>query len=121
MAVTDEIISIERRGWEALSTDGAAATAFYDEVLDAQPIVLLPGGMVMRDRQAIVGSMSGAAWSSFELEDLEVRALGDDAATVTYGVVAKREGADPYSALMASTYVRRDDRWRLVVHQQTPR
>ena len=80
-----------------------------------------PAGWSCATGRQIVDSMSGAAWSSFELEDLEVRALGDDAATVTYGAVAEREGADPYSALMASTYVRRDDRWRLAVHQQTPR
>ena len=121
MATTDEIIDIERRGWKALATDGEAATAFYDEILDDQPVVLLPGGMAVKDRQQIVDSMSGAAWSSFDLEELEVRELGDDAATVTYGAVARREGADDYSALMASTYVRRPDGWRLALHQQTPR
>jgi hypothetical protein len=121
MPITDEIIDLERRGWEALATDGQAATAFYEEVLDDDPVVLLPGGMVVKDRAAIVDSMSGAAWSRYDLEDLDARALGDGAATVTYGVVAEREGADPYSALIASTYVRRDGAWRLALHQQTPR
>ena len=40
---------------------------------------------------------------------------------MTYGVVAQRDGAEEYSALIASTYVRRDEGWRLAVHQQTPR
>ena len=63
--------------------------------------------------------MGGAAWSSYDLDELDVRELGDDAATVTYGAVARREGADDYSALMASTYVRRPAGWRLVLHQLT--
>ena len=109
---------LERRGWDALSTDGAGGP-FYDDVLDDEPIMLLPGGMVLTDRAAMVEAMSGPPWSSHELEDVQVRMLGDDAGIVTYGVVARR-GGDEYSALMASAYVRRDGRWRLAFHQQTP-
>jgi hypothetical protein len=121
MSTADEIIDIERRGWKALATDGSAATDFYDEVLDDEPVVLLPGGMVVKDRQQIVDSMGGAAWSSYDLDGLDVRELGHGAAVVTYGALARREGADDYSALMSSTYVRRPAGWRLAIHQQTPR
>jgi hypothetical protein len=34
--------------------------------------------------------------------------------------VARRDEQE-YSALMSSTYVRREDGWKLVFHQQTPR
>lgn len=56
---TTELTDLERRGWEALSTEDAAGP-FYDEVLVAEPLMLLPGGMQLDDRQVIVDSMSGA-------------------------------------------------------------
>ncbi len=115
-----ELADLERQGWDALSADGAAGP-FYDDLLDDEVLFLLPGGMVMDDRSAVVEAMSGAPWASFELDDVRVVPLGDDAAVVGYGALARREGADPYSALMSSTYVRRAGRWRLAVHQQTPR
>ncbi len=115
-----DLADLERRGWEALSTAGAGG-AFYDEVLDDEPVMLLPGGMLVTDRAAMVEAMSGPPWSSFALEDVAVRLLGDDVGVVTYGVVAQRGDEPPDSALMASTDVRRPAGWRLAVHQQTPR
>jgi hypothetical protein len=120
MDPADELIALEIAGWQALSTDGAAATEFYSGVLDKSVVMLLPGGMRLADRDVILESMSGAPWTSFELEEPQVIDLGAAAALVVYGVVAVREGAD-YSALVSSAYVRGDEGWRLVFHQQTPR
>jgi len=39
----DELLEMERRRWAALAT-AEAAGPFYDEVLDAEPLMLLPGG-----------------------------------------------------------------------------
>lgn len=123
--VADELIDLERRAWQALATDGAAGP-FYDEVLDEHPLILLPGGLVMDDRAAIVESMSGAPWGSYELEDFRVVSMSSDhdvegdAAVVTYRARARR-GDHDYEALMSSAYVRRHGTWRLVLHQQTPR
>ena len=83
--------------------------------------MLLPGGLVLDERATIVRSMSGQPWSSYELEDLRELQPTPDAGVVTYGVVAQREGAAEYSALMSSVYARREDGWKLVLHQQTPR
>jgi hypothetical protein len=38
--------------------------------------------------------------------------LTPDTGVVAYGAVAERDGSE-YSALMSSTYVRRDDGWKL--------
>lgn len=113
-------IELERQGWEALATDGEAARAFYDRVLDRQVSMLLPGGMTLDDRGVIVESMSGQPWDRYALEDVRLLEPTPDTAVVTYGVVAERGGQE-YSALMSSVYVRRLDGWRLVFHQQTPR
>jgi hypothetical protein len=114
----EDLVELERAGWEALSTDGAAAP-WYEEVLAGDVLFLLPGGMVIDDRSEVVRSMDGTPWSAFELSDLRVLPLGPDAAVVAYRATATREGTT-YEALFTSTYVREDQQWHLAVHQQTP-
>jgi hypothetical protein len=115
-----ELIELEKQGWRALSSTGEAAAEFYERVLDDTVVMLLPGAMVLDDRAAIVQSMSGQPWSSFELRDLRVIHPTADTAVVTYAVVAQRQGTLEYSALMSSLYVQRANGWKLTFHQQTP-
>lgn len=116
-----ELIDLEERGWQALSTDPRTAAEFYESVLDHDVVMLLPGGMRLDDRATVVGSMGGPPWTSYRIEEPRVQELTDDTAAVTYGVVARRADSPPYSALISSLYVRRDDGWKLALHQQTPR
>jgi len=115
----DELLGLERAGWEALSTDGSTAASFYDDVLASDVLVLLPGGMVIDDREGMVDSMRGDPWDSYDLQDERVMPLGGSAAVVAYRAVARRAGQE-YAALCNSTYVRQDGRWKLALHQQTP-
>jgi hypothetical protein len=114
---TDALIDLERAAWDALSTEGAAAP-FYERMLARDVLMLLPG-FVVDDRAAVIESMGGAPWSSYDLQDVRVFPLGDDAATVAYSGTAVR-GDHEYHALFNSTYVREDGEWRLALHQQTP-
>lgn len=114
----DELLELERRGWEALCASDEEVTAFYGEVLAEDVRMLLPGGMVLTGRDEALAAM-GASWTTFELTDGRVLELTDDVGVVTYGARATADGGD-YDALLASTYVRREGAWRLVVHQQTP-
>jgi hypothetical protein len=117
--MTDELLDLERSAWQALSSSGDDAAAFYDQALAGEVLMLLPMGMVIDDRQQVVDSMHGEPWSSYELDDERVLPLGDDGAVVAYTARARR-GDNDYRALINSTYVRDDGGWRLVVHQQTP-
>lgn len=112
-------MEVERAGWRALSTGGDEAARFYQEVLAAEAVMLLPGGMVLDDRQQIIASMQGVPWDSFELSGERVLPLGRDGAAVAYRVSATR-GGQKYEALINSTYVLDGDEWRLALHQQTP-
>lgn len=116
--VADELLDIERAGWKALSTQGEAAP-YYERVLAHDVLMLLPGGMVIDDRQQVVDSMRGAAWEAFDISDERVLPLDDDTAVVAYRAVATRDGTD-YTALFNSTYVRQEGEWKLALHQQTP-
>jgi hypothetical protein len=120
MPATKDLVDLERRSWEALATEGAAAP-YYEEVLDEDPVVLMPGGMVIDDRQTIIDSMGGPAWKSYDLEEMDVHVLTRNVGVVTYGAHASRDGSEDYSALMTSVYVKRPDGWKLALHQQTPR
>jgi hypothetical protein len=120
--VDDELVELETQGWEALQAGGEEARAFYDEVLDDHVLMLLPGGLVLDDRAAILeGFATAAPWAEFRLEAARVLPFRDDGAIVAYEVVARRDGSPEYSALVSSGYVRRAAGWRLAFHQQTPR
>ena len=114
----DELIELERAAWQALSTEGAAAP-YYEKTLAGTVLMLLPGGLVVDDRDQVVDSMRGTPWTSYEMFDERVLDLTPDSAVVAYRVEATREDMD-YEALLNSTYVREDGKWKLALHQQTP-
>jgi hypothetical protein len=116
-----DCLDLERQGWDALSTSAPVAAAFYEQVLDSDVVMFLPGGMVLDDRSSIIDALSGQPWASYALDDLRALAPLPDVCVVTYGVVANRDGSPDYSALVSSLYVHREDGWRLAFHQQTPR
>jgi hypothetical protein len=41
----DELVELERQGWEALSSDGDAGQRFYASILRHDAVMLFPGGM----------------------------------------------------------------------------
>jgi hypothetical protein len=115
----DDLVELERSGWNALATSPDDAAAFYEGVLARRVLFLLPGGLAIDDRAQALASMQGASWDSFELTDETVLPLTDGTAVVAYRARARRGDAE-YEALIASTYVREDGAWRLALHQQTP-
>lgn len=119
MSVKDELVRREHEAWRALSTDGATAAQHYAAELAREVLVVLPGGLVIDQRQAVIDSMQGAPWDSFEISDERILELGSDAAVLVYRATARRAGQD-YEALFNSTYVRQGGEWRLALHQQTP-
>jgi hypothetical protein len=58
-------------------------------------------------------------WSRYEMKNPRVVPLGPDAGVVAYSVAALREGQAPFSAVLSSTFVRRDGEWKLAFHQQS--
>ncbi len=120
MKAAEELLQLEHEGWEALSTSGNAAGRFYTENLAVDVLMLLPGGMILDDRDEVIEAMRGSPWTSFALSDERVLELAEGSAVVAYRATAQREGDEPYTALFNSTYVREDSVWRLAVHQQTP-
>jgi hypothetical protein len=119
MGTQHDLIELERAAWQALATDGDAAAAHYEASLADDVLMLLPGGLVIDDRQQVIDSMRGAPWNHFDLTDERVLELNPDTAVVAYRATARR-GDHDYEALFNSTYVRENGGWRLALHQQTP-
>ncbi len=119
MTTRDELLQLERAGWEALSTSGEAAIRFYADHLARDVLMVLPGGMVIDDRDRVIESMGGAPWTSYELSDERVLELGGEGVVVAYRATARRD-EDVYTAMISSTYIHEEGDWKLVVHQHTP-
>src|SRR5262245_51730660 len=118
--IDPDLAAIEESGWRALSADSDTAAAFYDAVLAAQPLMVLPGGLGLDDRDAIIDAMRGQPWERFTLDDVQTRPLGPETALLTYRASATRAEQGPYDALMTSIYVLKEGEWKLAFHQQTP-
>ncbi|RRD65339.1 nuclear transport factor 2 family protein [Comamonadaceae bacterium OH2310_COT-174] len=111
MSLKDDLLASERR----LCT---ADLDFYRAICRADALFLMPGMTVGLD-EALAGLQQTPPWDAFTLAEVQVRALGRDAAAISYRFEGNR-GHQRYVAYMTSTYVRSEQGWQLVVHQQTP-
>jgi hypothetical protein len=117
-----ELLELERRYWQAL-IDRDAETAL--SLTDEPCIVTGAQGVASLNHEHMRGMMSSTQWTlnDFELsDDAEVRQLSDDVAILAYkvrenltvdGQPVTLEAAD------ASTWVRRDGRWRCALHTES--
>jgi hypothetical protein len=119
MDTLDELLMLERRGWDALC--GTTGADFYGEIMTEDGVMVLSNGMVL-PRSGVVESLRSAPpWASYAIADVRLIELAAHAAALVYRGSARREGDEPaFEALMSSTYVRRDGAWRLALCQQTP-
>lgn len=117
MSLAAEIEALERSGWEALA--GPDGAAFYEEIMADEGLMVFPG-LVLDKPETIRTIAAAGPWSSFELSDIRVVESTPDSAFITYRAAAVRPSEDPYLAMMTTVYARRDGRWRLGLHQQSP-
>ena len=68
-----------------------SAPRHYEQILARDVLMLLPGGLIIDDRQQALDAMSGAPWDAFEMSDERVRQL-DDGATVVRTRPVRVEG-----------------------------
>lgn len=113
----EQLIALEREGWEALVAGGGAA--HYRKLLTANAVMAFPFGILSRER-TLRAMAEGRPWECFEIHDPQVVELGDDCAVVVYRVIARRPGDEPYAAVVSTTFVREHDGWKLAFHQQSP-
>lgn len=116
----DDLIEIEEQGWRALSSPGSAAAEYYGSLLADDAAMLFPGGVLLEGKAKILESFGPQPWQSFQLEEPRVLSASETVGVIIYKVTAEREGSNPYSALVSSTYAVSGGKWKSVLHQQTP-
>jgi hypothetical protein len=114
----DDLVVLERAGWDALcSGDGAD---FYTDLMTGDALMVLAHGQVL-DRTAVADSLREAPpWDGYRIDDARLVTTGDGSAALVYRATARRAGSEPFTALMTSSYVRLRERWRLALYTQTP-
>lgn len=116
-----ELLGLERRYWQALK-DKDAETAM--QLTDDPCIVTGAQGVHALDRKTIGAMMKAATYTlhRFEIRDgAQVRLLRDDVAIVAYEVHEELTvNGQPIAldASDASTWVRRNGRWRCALHTE---
>ena len=118
MDLQEHLLRTERELW----TNNAV---LYQDTLVPEALLVFPEtGVITRDvaveaiRQE---NAEGRRWAEVHMQQVRTLALSDDAVLLTYRVAARWEHEQaPIEALASSAYVRRDGRWKLAFHQQTP-
>lgn len=95
--------------------------AFYETSMatDARMVFPAPVG-ILAGREITEGLRQAPRWNSVDFDSKTEAELGGTV-VLAYQATGRREGEQPYTAFCMSTYVRSDDTWVLLAHQQTPK
>lgn len=106
--------------WQREESFWLDGVAFYRDNMaaEAQMVFADPVGILKGD-EILDGLKAAPRWAAVEFADQTEQTLGDTR-VLAYRATGSRDGAEPYSALCSTTYVRREGKWILLSHQQTP-
>ncbi|WP_029109171.1 nuclear transport factor 2 family protein [Mycobacterium sp. URHD0025] len=116
--VLDELLHIERAGWDSLCESTGAD--FYGELMLPEAVMVLANGMVMDHNTVVSALAQSPPWRAYEISGVRLIAVDDDNAILVYVGTAYRDGDEPaFVGAMSSVYHRIDGVWRLALYQQT--
>ncbi|MGY2060779.1 hypothetical protein ACW9HQ_38435 [Nocardia gipuzkoensis] len=110
---------IEFRQWRELSAGTGAE--FYADVTAEDAVFAVPSPHASLTRRVMLDAVAQAPRIEvYQILEFHERALGPEAFLVFYEMYQKRVGLDGIYAAISTVYVRRDGRWLMQYHQQTP-
>jgi uncharacterized protein (TIGR02246 family) len=116
-----ELVALERQYWQALK-DKDVETAV--DLTDDPCIVTGAQGVGRVDKNTFRSMMDQASWTILDFDiddDVQIRILGDDTAVLAYKV-REELTVDGESVTLdaadASTWVRRNGRWKCALHTE---
>jgi hypothetical protein len=114
-SVEQDLLALEKQFWTGDS-------AFYEQNVDESCLVAFNSDMagVMSNSDLAATVKNGNRWKDIEIELRGLVKPSDDTAILSYQARATRDNSERYAALVSSGYAKRDGRWKLVFHQQTP-
>ena len=112
MTDRDDLWDLEERFWTGGADSARQMTAKGAVFVFPYPAGILQGDALWRERDV------AQRWRSVVMSERHV-SLKDDIAVLAYRVSAERSGEPIYEALCTSTYLKDDDKWLRLTHQQT--
>lgn len=113
MTDQDEIWDLEERFWTGGADSARQMTARDAVFVFPYPAGILQGDALLREKDV------AQRWRSVVMSDRYLSRQGD-IAVLAYRVSAERSDVPIYEALCTSTYLKDDDKWLRLSHQQTP-
>lgn len=114
-SATDEVLDLERKFW----TEAHEPDVFEEQLADDAITLIEPMGVIQK-RQA-VSMIADQPWQDVEMTDVTVREVTPDLVILAYHGRGRQAGADrAHLSSVASTYLRRDGRWQLVLTAHQP-
>ena len=114
--VESQLVRIEKAFWAAAGSDGS----YYQATMSDRGKLLLPfeGGQL--DKNAAIESVrQSEPWRSYHLSSIGTLSICESGIVLFYHVAADRKDFR-YRAYVSSLYVKENEEWKLLVHQQTP-
>jgi len=111
----DEILAIEKGFW--MHADDP--DFFADNIADEGISVIEPMGFIPKPQS--VKMAADKPYRDVQMKDVILHQVSPDCVILAYHGQGSHDGdADPYRGSIASTYVRRDGRWQLVLTAHQP-
>jgi len=112
---TDEVLAIEKGFW----THADNPKFFEENLADGGISVMEPMGFI--EKEQAVKMPAEKPWKKVEMLDVQAREVAPDCVIVAYHGRGMRDGDEkPYEGSIASTYVKNDGRWQLVLTSHQP-
>ncbi|WP_142664494.1 hypothetical protein [Paracoccus laeviglucosivorans] len=117
MGLKQELFTIEQGFW-------LSGKEHFSAHLDAHCVLAFPQagemhGVQTREDVARTAT-SENRWKDLRMTDRSVLQPSPDVAIISYRADVNRADGQPYSALIGSAYIRRDEGWKLAFHQHSP-
>ena len=115
-AKLEALMQLEERLWWALNS--GTGGSFYARELRNGGLVVMPWGVMTKDRLQETGSFPSDEWRSFRIDQPRLVTLTSDSVILVYQLTASAEDSQ-YLATMSSVYVYEEGGWSLAFHQET--
>lgn len=113
MTDQDDLWDLEERFWTGGADSARQMSAKYAVYVVPYPAGILQGDALWREKEV------AQRWRSVVMSDRYLSRQGD-IAVMAYRVSAERSDMPIYEALCTSTYLKDDEKWLRLAHQQTP-
>lgn len=116
----ETLLELEKNGWDSLTKSEGGN--FYGEIMTEGALMILVNGMILDYEMITSGLNDSEPWDSYEITQPRLLKISESTATLIYSANASRKNdAEPFHAIMASTYTLVEGEIKLALYQQTTR